>query len=73
MEYSIAELIDRFIVVHLKIWHITEILNNETDKDRLAQAGKDLAFFIKERARLRNEINKKLGGREIDRKIWQKS
>jgi hypothetical protein len=63
-----GELIDKFIICHVRMWNLEEeITSGENAKDdaKVANASRRLRVVNAERARLREELNRRLSGYEL--------
>jgi hypothetical protein len=62
MELTCGELVDRLIVVHLKIWHLVEVAEDPSQPDAaVASAARRMQRLNRERVQLKNALNEKLG------------
>jgi hypothetical protein len=63
-----GELIDKFIVCHVRMWNLEEEITsgeNVSDDTKVAMASRRLRVVNAERARLREELNRRLSGYEL--------
>jgi hypothetical protein len=63
-----GELIDKFIVCHVRMWNLEEEITsgeNANDDAKVANASRRLRVVNAERARLREELNRRLSGYEL--------
>ena len=63
-----GELIDKFIVCHVRMWNLEEEITsgeNTNDDAKVANASRRLRVVNAERARLREELNRRLSGYEL--------
>ncbi len=63
MELTIGEMIDRLSIVNIRLWHLQDIVADETEASVVAKAAKDIERANAERAELRNAINSYFGDR----------
>ena len=60
-----GELIDKFVVCHARIWHLEEKITSDVSDEVVAQASRQLRLVNAERAKLREEINRRFDGYEV--------
>lgn len=59
MEYTIGELIDKLIVVHLKLWHLEENMNdNSISLEDKGDISKQIIKLNTFRSKIVNELDK---------------
>jgi hypothetical protein len=64
-QMPLGELLDKFLVCHIRMWNLEEeITSNNNDKE-VADASRRLRVVNAERARLREEINRRWSGYEV--------
>jgi hypothetical protein len=64
-QMPLGEVLDKFLVCHIRMWNLEEeITSNKNDKE-VAEASRRLRVVNAERARLREEINRRFSGYEL--------
>lgn len=66
---TLAELIDKLIVVNIKIFHCIEIVESSTDNDVVAETSRKTASLNRQRSSIMNEISERLGEKDMRVKL----
>jgi len=62
MKYTVGELIDRLAIIHLKIWHLEEYINNENiTLEEKGNASKQVIKLNTFRNKLIESLNEEIG------------
>lgn len=61
MELSVSELVDRLIVVNIKIYHLVDVIKGSANDADVAEAARKAQALNSQRSELKNEIDRKLG------------
>jgi len=64
---SISEIVDQLIIVNLKIYHLIEVVEGESDDRAVANAARKIQRLNRQRSLLKNELNRRWGdqGEEV--------
>lgn len=69
MSISIAEIVDELTIVNLKIFHLVEVVESEEDDKTVAHAARKIQRLNRQRSRLKNELNRRLGNDDQEVKV----
>jgi len=70
MAESIGELIEKLMITNIKLYFLQDTVADEEDNDKCADAARKVVIVNKQRAELKNEINKRLGDTAVEIKSY---
>lgn len=66
---SIGSLIDELVTTNIKIYHLVDIVEQEIDDEIVAKAARTSQLLNRQRSKLVNSINERLGQAEMNIKL----
>ena len=58
---TIAELLEKLIIINIRLWNLQNVVASEKDDSKCAEAARAVVEVNKQRALLKNAINKYFG------------
>jgi len=66
MEYSLGELVDMLSIINIKVYHLIDIVEGDSDPVVVSGTSKKLAGLNRERSAIKNAINEAVGSLRRD-------
>jgi len=67
---TVAELIEKMVIVNIRLWNLMDVVAGEEDDKKCAQAARDVVKVNKHRAALKQELDKRFGDHSADIKMY---
>jgi len=66
MEYSLGDLVDMLSIMNVKMYHLIDIVEGDSDAEVVSKTSKKLASLNRERSAIKNAINEAIGSSRRD-------